>query len=145
MAAADIIRRLLPYSTVALILAAGYTGRVMFTRYSNARQAERRIEDQTRERQIEAGKQIDRQFGGDRLKILNFSADTGVTHPGGRVLLCYGVANAAAVKIEPEVEPIKPAVTRCVEVFPKKTRTYTLTASDNQGHTESASLMIMVH
>jgi hypothetical protein len=48
------------------------------------------------------------------------------------------------VKIEPGVEPIKPALQHCLEVFPKKTTNYTLTASDDNGNTKSKSLTIRV-
>ena len=126
MAAADVVRRLLPYTTAAVIAAAVYAGWVMYSRYSAARQAEQLFEEQTRERTIEAGRQIKRQFGGDELKILSFTADKTVTSPGGRVLLCYSVSNAVSVKIEPEIEPLKPAVSRCIEAFPKRTTTYVL-------------------
>jgi len=144
MAAVEIVRRLLPYTTAAVIAAAVYAGWAMYSRYSAARRAQERLEKQTRERAIEAGKQIERQFGGDDLKILSFSADRKVTSPGDRVLLCYGVSNAVSVKIEPEIEPIKPAVSRCIEAFPKRTTTYVLTAADAAGHTQRAALGITV-
>ena len=143
MAATDVIRRLIPYSSAALIIAAIYSGYIMYTRYSG-KTAEQRLEEQNRERDVKAGAQIVRQYGGDELKILNFAADTRVTKPGGRVLLCFGVANAVGVKIEPEVGPLKPALTRCVETFPKKSTTYTLTAVDGNGKKASASLAIDV-
>jgi len=60
------------------------------------------------------------------------------------VVMCYGVSNAVQVKIEPEVEPIKPALSHCLEVFPKKTTTYTLKADDAKGNSKSASLTIKV-
>ena len=60
------------------------------------------------------------------------------------MLLCYGVSNAIKVGIEPAVEPIKPALSRCLEVYPKKTTTYTLKAEASKGNTKSASLTIEV-
>ncbi|MBV9400025.1 MAG: hypothetical protein JO062_18755 [Bryobacterales bacterium] len=143
MAPTDVIRRILPYSTAAVVIAAAYAGWVMYSRYTGARAAERNAEKRTLEHDIVAGGQIQAQFG-DELKILNFAADTAVTHPGGRVLLCYGVANAVSLKIEPEIEPLKPAMTRCIEAFPKKTTTYTLTAADASGHLVNAALTINV-
>jgi len=142
MAAADVVRRLLPYTTAAVIAAAVYAGWVMYSRYSAARQAHQRLEEQNRKRAVEAGRQIERQFGGDELKILSFSADRKVTSPGDRVLLCYGVSNAVSVKIEPEIEPIKPAVSRCIEAFPKRTTKYTLTAVDARGNAVRSSLTV---
>ena len=82
-------------------------------------------------------------FGGDQLTILGFNAAEGEVPAGGRVVLCYGVSNAAQVKIEPEVEPIKPALSHCLNVFPKKTTTYTLRRK-MQGEHKSASLTMRV-
>jgi len=59
-------------------------------------------------------------------------------------VLCYGVSNAVQVKIEPGVEPIKPAISHCLNVFPMKTTTYELSAEDAQGNTKSAALTIKV-
>jgi hypothetical protein len=58
--------------------------------------------------------------------------------------MCYGVSNAAKVGIEPGIEPIQPALSHCLEVFPRKTTKYTLTAKDARGNTKSASLTIRV-
>jgi hypothetical protein len=44
MAATDVIRRLLPYSTLALLIAAAYAGWILYSRYRDARDAEERIE-----------------------------------------------------------------------------------------------------
>lgn len=143
MAATDVIRKVLPYSTLAVAIAAGYSGWIMYTRYRDAREAEERIEKTKRDRAIEAGRWVN-DVVGDEVKILSFAADPGAVRPGGSVLLCYGVANATTVKIEPEVEGVRPAFTHCVETFPRKTTTYKLTAADGKGHTVSASLTVAV-
>jgi len=75
---------------------------------------------------------------------LSFAADPGVVRPGGSVLLCYGVANASTAKMEPPVEGVRLAFTHCVEAFPRKTTSYTLTAGDKSGKTVSASLTVAV-
>jgi len=83
-------------------------------------------------------------FGGDQLTILGFNAAEREVPAGGRVLMCYGVSNAAKVSIVPGVEPVKPALSHCLEVFPKKTTTYTLRAEDAKGISKSATLTIRV-
>jgi hypothetical protein len=143
MAPVELIRRVLPYTTAAVVVAALYSGWIMYSRYSAASEAVQRVEQQNRRREIENGRQIE-SYLGDELKILSFAADKAVTTPGGRILLCYGVANAASVKIEPELEPVRPAVTHCLEAFPKRTTTYTLTATDANGKLVDASLQIAV-
>jgi hypothetical protein len=83
-------------------------------------------------------------LGGDELKILSFGANKGAVSAGKRVVLCYGVSNATQVKIEPDVEPVKPAVSHCLDLYPKKTTTYTLKAEDARGNSRSASVTVEV-
>jgi len=123
-----------------MVMAALWTGWTLYSRYQSAAEAER----QSKERQAEVDRKLVAAFGGDQLSILGFNAAEREISPGGRVLMCYGVSNASAVKIEPGVEPIKPALQHCLEVFPKKTTEYTLTASDDKGNTKSKTLMIRV-
>jgi hypothetical protein len=63
---------------------------------------------------------------------------------GERVELCYSVDNASAVTLQPPVEKVWPALTRCFEVRPVATTRYTLTATDSQGRTASKSATIEV-
>jgi len=123
-----------------VVLAALYSGWTIYTRRQSAADAER----QSQEKQVEADRAVVARFGGDQLKILGFSAEGAEVSAGGRVLLCYGVSNAARVTIEPGVEPIKPALSHCLEVFPEKTTTYTLKAEDGKGNSKGASLTIKV-
>jgi len=135
-----LIRRLLPYTTALTVLVSLWTGWTLYSRFRNAREDELR----TQHNQAEADRKLVAAFGGDQLTILGFNAAAGEVPAGGRVVLCYGVSNAAHVKIEPGVEPIKPALSHCLEVFPRKTTTYTLTAEDGKGNSKSASLTITV-
>jgi hypothetical protein len=81
---------------------------------------------------------------GTDLKILSLTADPGVISHGGKALLCYGVVNSTAVKIDPPVESVWPSLTRCFEVTPAKTTRYTLTAEDAAHHTVSGSVDVLV-
>ena len=123
-----------------MVLAALYTGWIFYSRHQSAAEAERQLQ----QKQVDEDRQVVQEFGGDQLKILAFGAETGEVAPAGRVVLCYGVSNATQVKIEPAVEPIKPALSHCLDVFPKQTTTYTLKAEDAKGNTKSASLTIRV-
>jgi hypothetical protein len=70
----------------------------------------------------------------------------GEIHRGEQVQMCYGVANAQTVKIEPDIgRGMWPSVSRCVQITPQKTTTYTLTTTDGHGQTKTASLTIKVH
>jgi hypothetical protein len=136
-----LIRRLLPYTTALTVLVVFWTAWTLYSRYQSAAEAER----QSQQKQAEADRKLVAAFGGDQLTILGFAADPGSVAAGGRALLCYGVSNAAKVSIDPVAEPIKPALSHCLEVFPQKTTTYTLKAEDGKGNSKSASLTVRVH
>jgi len=135
-----LLRRILPYTSFVLVLAALYSGWIFYSRRQVAAESERQLQ----QKQVEEEQKVVAQFGGDQLKILAFGATIAEVPPGGRVALCYGVSNATQVKIEPDVEPVKPAVSHCLDVFPKKTTTYILKAEDAKGNSKTASLTIRV-
>jgi hypothetical protein len=84
-------------------------------------------------------------LGGADFKILSFYAMPPVIHRGDEVDMCYGVSNAKSVKLDPpEVASMFPSLNRCVKVAPKKTTTYTFTADDGKGDTQTQQLTIEV-
>ena len=83
-------------------------------------------------------------MGGKTLDIQAFYANPGAVHRGETVSLCYGVANAKTVKLEPQENPDWPSYSRCVDVKPTKTTTYTLTIDDGAGNTKTQSLEVKV-
>lgn len=135
-----ILRALLPYLSAVLVLAAIYTGWTLFSRWDEKRRDERAA----RQAEAIADKRIIDRLGGDKLKIVQFMASPGVVHRGGRALVCYGVVNAKSVRIDPHIEDIGPALSRCLEVFPKHTTEYKLTAQDAEGHTVAGSIILRV-
>ena len=68
-------------------------------------------------------------------RILQFYAAPGVIPRGETSSLCYGVENAETVSIDPPVEEIKPALSRCLSVSPSSSTRYTLTARSSGGET----------
>lgn len=80
----------------------------------------------------------------DPVKILAFYPRDAVIIPGGTTLLCYGVSNAKSVHVDPPVDGISPALTRCVEIHPKGETKYTLTAEGSGGQTVSQSTVVHV-
>lgn len=123
------LRRLLPYTTIAVVAAAAYTGWTLYLRYSAGQEAVEKVREKEA---AEARKTVDR-FGGGSLKILAFYVSPVSVRAGEQVLVCYSVANATEVSISPEIEPIKPSISRCVEARPSKTTVYTLKARDASG------------
>jgi hypothetical protein len=86
----------------------------------------------------------DRANNADGVKILQFYARDSVLTEGGKTVLCYGVSNARSVRIDPPVEGVSPALSRCVEVRPKRETSYTLIAEGSDGRTASQSVNIRI-
>ena len=80
------------------------------SRYSASRAAERSAKQQAKQREAEVDRRTVVQFGGDQLTILSFAVDSTQVARGSRVLMCYGVSNATKLRIEPDVEPVKPFI-----------------------------------
>jgi hypothetical protein len=134
------IRMLLPWTSAVLVLALLWTCWVFFSRYREAAEAERDIA----ERKAKADQQTLSLLGGDRLTVLDFYASPGAIHRGTHVSLCYGVSNAVSMTIEPDLGSWKPAISRCIDVAPKRTTSYTLTAKSAKGQTVTANATVTV-
>lgn len=81
---------------------------------------------------------------GTSVKILHFYASPREIAPGEKSLVCYKVVNATAVRLDPPVERVWPAVSRCFEVTPDKTTRYTFTAEGAKQSAVSESIEIAV-
>lgn len=131
----------LPYTTVLLILAILY---VAWTFYSRA-ESNRKAQAELQAKQEEARKRVvDQIYGSGEIKFSTFGADSGLLHRGETTQLCYGVVNATAVKLDPPVAEIKPSYRHCLEIAPKTTTTYTITAEDGKGNSKSESITVRV-
>lgn len=62
----------------------------------------------------------------------------------GKTVLCYGVTNAKSLRIDPPVEGVSPALSRCVEIRPKAETIYTLTAEGSDGKSVSQSVTVRI-
>ena len=80
----------------------------------------------------------------DPVKITAFYARDLIVTEGTSTVLCYGVANAKSVRLEPPVESISPSLNRCIEVRPKAETRYTLTAVGSAGESVSESVTLRV-
>jgi hypothetical protein len=102
------------------------------------------IDNAAEQKRVDQDRRIYEQLGAGNVKIVTFYANPPILQRGDKGQLCYGVANASEVRIEPDVEPISPSLSRCVEVNAAKTTTYTLTAKDAAGATVSQQVEIVV-
>jgi hypothetical protein len=76
--------------------------------------------------------------------IESFYANAGRIRSGETVQLCYGVAHAKTVTLEPQDNPVWPSHSHCADVKPAKSTIYTLTARGASGKTVSQTIAIQV-
>jgi hypothetical protein len=136
----QLIRKLLPYTTVAAVLAVIYMGSVFYSRA----QLNRTLQKEAEQKSVEQARKTYELYGSGQLKILMFYATPATIARGQAAQLCYGVANAASVKIDQGVEEIKPSLNRCVPTKPTHPTTYTITAADDKGHEVTQSINVAV-
>lgn len=117
---------------------------IFFSRWWQNRSIEYRAREAAAEKQRADDRATLDQMGGKELAIQTFYASPGEIRRGQSVQLCYGVANAKSVKLEPQSNPVWPSYSRCVNDSPTKTTTYTLTIADAAGNTKSQSLTVQV-
>ncbi|MCC6861710.1 MAG: hypothetical protein IT158_24280 [Bryobacterales bacterium] len=63
---------------------------------------------------------------------------------GEPLVLCYGVSNASAVRLDPVKMTLRPSERYCVKLFPVRTTEYTLTAAGQGNRTDSEKFTITV-
>jgi len=132
------------YSSLVVVIVAVVVGWILFSRWQENRQIEARNTQERVQKQKENDDVALEQLGGKELAIQSFYATPGVVKRGESVQLCYGVANAKNVKLEPQNNPVWPSYNRCVAVTPKRSTTYTLTIDDAAGHTQTQQLEVKV-
>ncbi len=135
------LRKLLPFTSIGVLIAILYVAWTFYSRHQSdvaAEHAAAAKEQERRERTVSAV------FGSGEILFSTFSADTGLLKRGDHTQLCYGVENAKTIKLDPPIAEVKPTYRSCIEIAPKKTTTYTITADDGKGHAKSQSLTVRV-
>jgi hypothetical protein len=135
------LKKTLRWSWILVLIAAIYSGAKIYMRARENRALEQAA---VRQEAAEDRKVVD-QLGGGAMKVLVFYANPPAIARGAKTLLCYGVASAQTVRIEPHVRDIKPALSECIEAHPTATTQYTFTATDNHGKVESRTATVTVH
>jgi hypothetical protein len=133
------------YSSLLIFAVILYVSYILFARYESNREFER----QRKERQSEQRREDDRlaveQLGGSELAIRGLYVSPRAIHNGETAQLCYDVANAKTVTLDPPAGAVWPSHSRCLNISPRKTTTYTLTIKDAAGKTISQSVELPVH
>lgn len=132
------------YGGAVILIVAGYVGWIFLSRHAENQQIEERARQEQLQKQRESDDAALEQLGGKELAIQMFYAGPLSIRRGETVQLCYGVANAKNVKLEPQSNPVWPSHNRCVDDQPKKTTTYTLTIDDGAGHSQSQQVTVQV-
>jgi len=128
-----------------LVCVAIYVSFVLLTRYESNRDFERRDAAQKAEQRREEDRRAVEQLGGSDLAIRSLYVSPPQIHRGEKAQLCYDVANAKTVTLDPPEGEVWPSHSRCVDLTPKKTTTYTLTIADTSGKTATQSVELQVH
>jgi hypothetical protein len=131
------------YSGALIVVLAIYVGWIVFSRWNENRTLERKARDAAADKQRAQDTKTVEQMGGDELAIQSFYGNAAIKS-GQTAQLCYGVANAKLVTLEPRSSPVWPSYSRCIDVTPTKTTTYRLTAYDAAGHSVSQTFTVKV-
>ena len=143
-ASKSVLKNPLLYSSIALAITALVVGWILFSRWQENRQIDRETAEKREQKQLENDRTALEQFGGKELAIQSFYASPGIVQRGDSAQLCYGVANAKTVTLEPQSNPVWPSYSRCVDVSPRKDTAYTLIVTDNAGNTKSQTVEVKV-
>lgn len=132
------------YSSIVLGIALLVVAWIFYSRWEENRLIERRAREEKSQKQTASDGIALEQLGGKELAIQSFYAIPGAIRRGDTVQLCYGVANAKTVKLEPQSNPVWPSYALCVDVTPTKDTTYTLTIADAAGNMKTQTLDVKV-
>jgi hypothetical protein len=132
------------YSTLVVLFVAGYVGVVIFNRYDSKREFEKRAASEQAEKRHEDDRRAIEQLGGSELSIRALYVTPPVVRPGEPAQLCYDVANAKTVTLDPPVAEVWPSHSRCIDLKAKKSTTYILGIADASGRTVSQSVELKV-
>ena len=139
----SIFRNPFVYSAALILIVGAYVGWIMFSRRQDTRAYEQRAAQAQARKQHEQDQAAIEQLGGRELAIQMLYATRSIER-GETAQICYGVANATSVTLEPQSNKVWPSHNLCVDVKPVKTTTYTLTAVGADGKSATQQVTIEV-
>jgi hypothetical protein len=139
----SIFKNPLVYSSLLILIVAAYVGWILLSRHQATRAYEERAEQVQAKKQRESDQAAIEQLGGNDLAIQMLYATPRI-HRGETAQICYGVANAKSVTLEPQSSAVWPSHNLCVDVKPVKTTTYTLVATGANGQNVSQQVTVEV-
>ncbi|MGB2666414.1 MAG: hypothetical protein WAK48_20595 [Candidatus Acidiferrum sp.] len=132
------------YSALILLGVAAYVGFILISRHESNRAYERRKAEQGAKQRREEDRAAIEQLGGSDLAIRALYVSPAVIHHGESAQICYDVANAKTVTLDPPAGEVWPSHNRCLDISPQKTTTYTLTIVDSTGKSASQTVELAV-
>jgi len=133
------------YSGTLILFLSAYVGYTVYSRHQSIRDFEKRTEEKQLEQRHEDDRRAIEQLGGSELGFRALYVTRATIHRGEKSQLCYDVANAKTVALDPPEGEVWPSHSRCLDLAPKKSTTYTLTITDATGNSASQSVQIQVH
>jgi hypothetical protein len=132
------------YSGILFVVVLSYLTFIFISRYESRRALEQRNAEKAAERNHVEDRAVIEQLGGSELAVRALYVSPATIPRGGAAQLCYDVANAKTVALDPPVGQVWPSHSRCLDVSPRKTTTYTLTITDASGKSVSQSVRLQV-
>jgi len=132
------------YSSLLILIVAAYVGWIIFSRHQDTRAYDKRAADAQEKKRREQDQAAIEQLGGSQLAIQMLYAPPRI-HRGETAQVCFGVANARTVTLQPQNSQVWPSHNLCVDVKPAKTTTYTLTATGADGKSVSQQVTVEVY
>jgi len=133
------------YSSLVILGVFLYVSYVLYARYQSNKEYERKRAERRAEQRREEDRLAVEQLGGSELAIRGLYLSPRAIHPGETAQLCYDVANAKTVTLDPPAGEVWPSHTRCLNIAPRKTTTYTLSITGAAGNTVSQTVELSVH
>lgn len=132
------------YSSLVVVAVVVYVVFVLVSRYESTRDFERRSAERATEQRREDDRKAVEQLGGSELSIRGLYVSPASIRRGETAQLCYDVANAKSITLDPPEAEVWPSHTRCLNLSPRKTTTYTLTVTGSSGEKVSQSFELKV-
>ncbi len=132
------------YSGLLLLCVAAFVSYIMLERYLSKRAFEDRMAREEAAKRLQDDRRAIEQLGGSELAIRGLYLSPSTIRPGQSAQLCYDVTNAKTVTLDPSVAEVWPSHSRCIDLKPKKSTTFTLTIADASGQSISQSVDLKV-
>jgi hypothetical protein len=135
------MRKIIVFTCLTFAVAGMYLGWIYYSRWKDSKAFIQRLEEPAAARE----RAFADAYGRGAIKIMSFYAVPSIIRLGDKAQLCYSVANADTVRIEPPpADEVWPSLSRCVNVSPGKDTVYRLVAKDAQENEKTAAIPIAV-